>query len=356
MNRNPDHEQKWQEALVVYKKHLLAQNYSPHSIRNYLSDLSKFYQWLREKEGMEKSSIHSLTSLNEQDALSALKESFVGSEDILLKEWDRHSVREFIGALRVEGKSRKTVQRCISSLKGFARFARDNKWVKDDPLTMVMQPKTSQRLPQVLSHDQIERFFKRLQEECLLNRASERPLFIAHRDLAIFEMLYGSGLRVSEALSLNLSDAKNLLSAAGGAPGKTSLLRVKGKGNKERIVPLTSLCQKALEDYVNEYHSYCDMLLTQVEAPLFVSTRGTRLTLRSVDRIFRAHSDIVGIERCFTPHSLRHAIATHWLEKGMDLKTIQVILGHTNLATTAIYAHVSQVLKHQVYDKFHPRS
>lgn len=344
---------KWLEALVAYKKHLLSQNYSQHSIRNYLSDLCRFYHYLREKEGKEPCSTQKLVASITQQELSALEQQLHDVDDLDLSDWDRHSVREYIGSLRVDGKSRKTVQRTISSLKGLARFARDSLWLKEDPLNAILQPKTTRRLPQVLTIDQIERFFKHLSEKCLLEKTNDRSCFIAHRDLALFELLYGSGLRVSEALSLNLEEVSALLRQV--EPNQTLLLRVEGKGNKERIVPLTGKAKEAIVHYIDEHRRFLELPVSG-KTPLFASTRASRLTLRSVDRIFRDHCDLCGIDRFFTPHSLRHAIATHWLERGMDLKTIKVILGHTNLATTAIYAHVSSALKHQVYEKYHPRS
>ncbi len=163
------------------------------------------------------------------------------------------------------------------------------------------------------------------------------------------ELFYSSGLRVSELVALNRSDvdAKNLL------------IKLRGKGKKERIVPITKNAAEWIQTYLEHPERYLDVDGHQAQVDsdaVFLNKLGTRLTLRSVDRGFDKYLKASGIANKITPHTIRHTIATHWLENGMDLKTIQVLLGHSSLATTTIYTQVSTKLKKKVYDKAHPRA
>lgn len=364
---------RWLPALLLYQKHLKAQNYSKHSQRNYLSDLAKLYDWLRLKRGLmpfptltylqQEGVVEKVSLVARQDTRMATKEkelqerSLESLQDLDLGELERTSAREYIGELRYEGKSRKTVQRTISSLKGFTRFMRTHGLLDEDPLSALVQPKSTRRLPCTLSLEQIERFFSYLEQQVALNASQERALLLSRRDLAIFELIYSSGLRAGEALELSFQELLPLLQS--GAKERPCL-RLLGKGSKERIVPLTAKALEELQAYLEEATRFFDLDLEALkkgsQKHFFLNARGGALSLRSVDRLFRGYADAVGFEREATPHSLRHAIATHWLERGMDLKTIQVLLGHSNLSTTAIYAHVSQSLKQNIYEKYHPRS
>jgi integrase/recombinase XerC len=161
------------------------------------------------------------------------------------------------------------------------------------------------------------------------------------------ELLYSSGLRISELTQLNRKDLDL----------KQCTLRVMGKGKKQRIVPITNNAAKWLNDYLNHSERYLDgeyHIAEQDSEAVFLSRWGKRITVRSVDRHFAKYLVASGLSAEVTPHTIRHTIATHWLEKGMDLKTIQVLLGHNSLATTTIYTQVSTKLKREVYDKAHP--
>ena len=153
------------------------------------------------------------------------------------------------------------------------------------------------------------------------------------------ELLYSSGLRLSELLGLNRKNFNE----------RALSINVYGKGKKERIVPITNTAAKWIRDYLNHPER-------NNEEALFLNRWGKRLSARSLDRIFAAYLKKSGLSERITPHTIRHTIATHWLENGMDLKTIQLILGHASLATTTIYTHVSQRIKREVYNKTHPRA
>jgi integrase/recombinase XerC len=208
-----------------------------------------------------------------------------------------------------------------------------------NPMEEIDSPKLEKRVPFSMSYEQVQHFFNQPD----LNE------YLGFRDRCIMELFYSSGLRVSELVALNRSDLdpQNLL------------VRLKGKGKKERVIPITKNAADWVQSYLNhaERHRETDGHLAQVDAEaIFLNRMGTRLTTRSVDRKFDKYLAASGFAGKVTPHTIRHTIATHWLENGMDLKTIQLLLGHTSLATTTIYTHVSPKLKKEVYDKAHPRA
>lgn len=163
------------------------------------------------------------------------------------------------------------------------------------------------------------------------------------------ELMYSSGLRLSEIVGLNKRDLEV----------KSQQLSIFGKGKKQRMTPITQTALDWILKYLNHPERSCDCKEHRAEAdpaPVFLNRWGKRLSARSVDRNFASYLKSSGLSERITPHTIRHTIATHWLEYGMDLKTIQILLGHTCLATTTIYTHVSSKLKREVYDKTHPRA
>jgi integrase/recombinase XerC len=173
--------------------------------------------------------------------------------------------------------------------------------------------------------------------------------YLGFRDRCIMELFYSSGLRVSELVALNRSDFDP----------QAFVVKLKGKGKKERVIPITKNAAGWISAYLNhpQRHSDEEGHLAQADPQaIFLNRLGTRLTARSVDRKFDLYLAASGLAGHVTPHTIRHTIATHWLENGMDLKTIQILLGHSSLATTTLYTHVSPKLKKEVYDKTHPRA
>ena len=173
--------------------------------------------------------------------------------------------------------------------------------------------------------------------------------YLGFRDRCIMELFYSSGLRVSELIDLDRCDFDKA----------NLLLRIKGKGKKERIVPITKNAKQWIENYLSHPERKLDTNdhLAQVDRKsIFLNKLGTRLSPRSVDRKFDKYLKTSGLAGKITPHTIRHTIATHWLENGMNLKTIQMLLGHSSPVTTTIYAQVSSKLQKEVYDKTHPRA
>ena len=251
---------------------------------------------------------------------------------------DKHVVRRYLAHLKMQGASKRTVMRHLASLRSFFKYLIKEKKIAENPTEEIGSPKPDKPLPKALSYSEVETLFKQPNTEKLLG----------FRDRCIMELFYSSGLRVSELVELNRSDFSF----------SSRSLRVRGKGKKERIAPLTSNVTKWIQDYLKHPVRYEEgKPYTQKDSEaIFLNKWGERLSTRSVDRLFKGYLHQSGLAMRITPHTIRHTIATHWLENGMDLKTIQVLLGHSALSTTTIYTKVSPKLKQEVYKKTHPRA
>lgn len=253
----------------------------------------------------------------------------------LISSVDKRQVRAFLSSVAETGAAKKSLARRFSSLRSFFNFLVRSKVVEYNPLDDMESPKLDKQIPTILSYAQIEHFFS------LPNVVSYAGL----RDRALMELFYSSGLRLSELVGLSRADVSD------------HSIRVLGKGNKERIVPVTKTSLQWLHDYLNHPLRYSTTKTHKAQvdpAAIFLNRWGKRMTVRSIDRLFKHYLLLSGLSTRVTPHTIRHTIATHWLEKGMDLKTIQTLLGHNHLATTTIYTQVSSRLKKEVYDKAHP--
>jgi len=284
------------KSVEQFLSHLnLSKGVSEHTIRGYRIDLTSFL-------------------------------SFVGEEGV-----SKRSIRRYLSHLYENKASTRTVLRRLSALRSFYRHAMREKWVSDNPLEEIDSPKKEKKLPTNISYDQVQ----------LLFAQPDISDYLGFRDRAIMELFYSSGLRLSEVAGLNRRDFDE----------KNLVLNIFGKGKKQRQAPITQTAADWLIKYIK--HPERDEKDPQA---IFLNKWGTRLTPRSIDRKFASYLKTSGLSERVTPHTIRHTIATHWLENGMDLKTIQMLLGHTSLATTTIYTHVSPKLKRQVYDKTHPRA
>jgi integrase/recombinase XerC len=277
-------------------------NASEHTLRNYHLDLKAF-------------------------------ESFVGKREV-----DKKLIRNYLGHLQLKGVSKRTVLRHLSSIRSLFKYLLQKKKIHVNPAADIESPKLYRPNPKALSYQEIEELFKQPDTTKLLGL----------RDRSIMELFYSSGLRISELVSLSRFDFN--------FRGRS--LKVKGKGKKERIVPMTQTAAKWIQNYLKDPRryekgkTYCEK---DPEA-IFLNKWGNRLTTRSIDRLFKNYLRKSGLARNITPHTIRHTIATHCLEKGMDLKTIQVLLGHSSLGTTTIYTRVSTKLKREAYERAHPRA
>lgn len=245
-----------------------------------------------------------------------------------LSQIDKTNIRAFI--VHSQQLARKSLVRRLSSLRSFFTFALREKLIEKNPMDAIDSPKLEKKIPVSLTMDMVHNFF---------NQPSLSTL-AGIRDRTIIELFYSSGLRVSELVGLSKQDIDF----------DNMQMKVHGKGKKVRIVPIT----KNAIDWLQKYLAHPKRRSKDMQEPIFLNRLGTRLTTRSVDRMFEKYLQASGLAAHITPHSIRHTIATHWLEHGMDLKTIQLLLGHSSLATTTIYTQVSTKLKKKAYQEAHP--
>lgn len=248
---------------------------------------------------------------------------------------DRFIVVQFLQELQAAEKSPATITRMVTSLRRFHQFLRQERFTDHDPMQHIDSPKKAQKLPDTLSLNEIERLIE----------TPDTKEVLGIRDRAILEVMYATGLRVSELIGLKLNDLHLSM----------GLLHTVGKGDKERIVPLGDLAIQWIECYLEEVRP----LLTAKhpeETHLFVNSHGTGLSRQGIWKNLKALVRKAGITKNVTPHTLRHSFATHLLENGADLRTVQELLGHADISTTQIYTHITKKRMTDVYKQHFPRA
>jgi len=247
---------------------------------------------------------------------------------------DRAEVPRYLLALREAGLSPRSVARHLSAIRQFHRFLVREGRAGEDPTSHLESPRPWRRLPVVLSSEEVDRLL-----------APARPATPQGlRDRAMLEVLYASGLRVSELVGLRLAD----LNLAGG------ILRVLGKGNKERLVPLGDAAVDSLRAYLADGRPRLERRRASLH--LFLGRHGRGLTRQMFWQLLKRYVRAAGITKPVTPHTLRHSFATHLLERGADLRSVQMMLGHADIGTTQIYTHLTRAHLKAIYDKHHPRA
>jgi len=292
-----------QQIFNQYVNYLEAErNASPYTIRNYTTDLLDFFSFLRSQK--------------------------IGS----LHEVDKQVVRDYLSYLLEHGFVKVSIARKLSAIRSFYRYLMREEIVTTSPVADTSSPKLDKRLPDFLS-----------QKEVLeLLDAPDLSTPQGQRDLALLELLYASGLRVSELVNLDI-DKVNL---------DANEIRVWGKGSRERMVLMGRPAAAALVTYINQGRAR--LLGGKKNPALFVNRSGRRLVDRRVQRILEKYSAVAGINRRVHPHMLRHTFATHLLDGGADLRVVQQLLGHADLSTTQIYTHVTKSQARKVYLSAHP--
>lgn len=253
---------------------------------------------------------------------------------------DRLDLRSYLGFLTREGLSRRTIGRKLSAIRTFYRWLHRERLVESNPARTIRSPRTERKLPGWLTRSDVDRMFVLAE-----NRAAEGG-FRGARDLAILETFYATGMRVSELQGLSPTDIDLV----------ADHVKVRGKGRKERIVPLGSAAVRALRRYETrrlDLLGTCDRPDRQA---LFVSASGRRLSTRRIQGLVREYLDAVADAGELSTHSLRHSFATHLLDAGADLMAVKELLGHASLSTTRIYTHTSRERLKKVYDDAHPRA
>lgn len=262
-------------------------------------------------------------------------------------EVDRFSARRFLASFQKSGCAPATARRKVSSLRTFFRFLLREELIKHNPVAGVVMPRRERKLPAVFTVEEVGRLLEAPLKRADPPKPGTFEACARLRDAAILEILYSAGLRLSELAGLKESEI-DLLSG---------VVRVRGKGKKERLCPLGGPAIRALRAYMDERERW---LVAQGKdlrgAPLFVNKNGGALTPRSIERMMKKYLGEAGLDPSRSPHALRHSFATHLLDAGADLRSVQELLGHASLSTTQIYTHVSIDRLKEVYEKAHPRA
>jgi len=283
---------------LVFEKGL-----SEKTIESYSSDLSKYLEFLKQK----------------------------GVNDIT--QTDTPLILKHLIALRESGLGSKSCARHLITLRGFHKFLAQEKILEFDPAKLVDLPKSGLKLPDVLS----------VSEVSLLLNIPDSNTPLGKRNSAMIELLYAAGLRVSELVNLKFLDV-NL---------EACFVRVMGKGSKERIVPFGLYAKNKIDDYIDNSRSL--ILKNHISKYLFVARAGKPMTRQGFWKLLKQYVKQAGIKKKVTPHSLRHSFASHLLEGGADLRTVQVMLGHVDISSTQIYTHVARDHLRKIHEKYHPR-
>jgi integrase/recombinase XerC len=308
------------ESFLQYLTH--ERQASSHTIESYRQDIEQFIQLMFPKE-----------------------KDFQAWEKV-----DVFTARSLVVELQKIGLSKTSVLRKISAMRSFFRFMVREDIVEKNPFTGLNSPRKDRNLPKFMSVDEVSRladapalYWKNAAESGAA-QDDDSAAFAAARDSALMEVIYSGGLRISEAVGMNL-DSVDLIS---------DIAKVRGKGKKERLCALGGPSVKAIREYMK-----LRKLRTSNErgsAPLFINKHGTRLTARSFQRNLKLYLEAAGLPPDLTPHKLRHSFATHMLDAGADLRSVQELLGHENLSTTQIYTHVSAERLKKAYNKAHPHA
>ena len=305
------------KALIEQYLHHLryVRNASPHTLRNYASDLAQFLEFLS-KTGRD--------ITGSPEALAAV---------------GHHEIRAFLAALYEGGRKKSSIARKVASLRAFFKYLYREGIIEENPARLVSTPKLPKTLPHIMTTEEMNRFLNSVA------RSARSGGVLRLRDRAMLELLYASGLRASELVGLDLADV-NIGSR---------VVLVRGKGRKERWVPFGSKAEASLSAYLRARRKLRPSRGHSSSA-VFLNHRGERLTTRSLDRILKKCLQLFSAGLKASPHSLRHAFASHMLHEGADLRSIQEMLGHKSLSTTQKYTQVSIKDLVTVYDKTHPKA
>ena len=302
---------EWIEKYLAYLRY--QRNASEHTLRNYASDLHQF--------------LHHLTHTPEG----------ANRPEPALEQIDNLTIREFLGRLHQRGNRKSSTARRLAAIRSFLKFLSIEGAIASNPAKLVASPRQEKRLPDFLALDTV----------AALIEAPDTSTAAGKRDRAMLELLYGTGIRVSELVGLDLGDLDV----------QEQLIRVVGKGRKERIVPFGRKAGEALTVYLQSRGELAGRRLRGAAAEaVFLNVRGGRLTARSLGNIVNKHVSRLAQRLKVHPHTLRHTFATHMLNAGADLRSIQEMLGHESLSTTQKYTHVSTEQLVRVYQSAHPRA
>ena len=306
-------------------------HFSPYTGRCYGLDLRQFIDHIATEAGIE------ISMNTEKAALETRKPDAKGnSVTARILACDVEVIRGFLARIAEQNYSTATMARKIATLRSFHKWMERAGITQTNPMTLIRSPKQPKRLPKAITVDQIER----------LLAAPDANDLLGARDRAILEALYSTGMRVSEVVGLNRGD----LNESG------ECVQIRGKGKRERLSPLGGHAMTAMKHYLSLLVSQKSSLPSGPTAPLFINKNGTRLSTRSVRRKVAKYLLQVGLDPDISPHTIRHSFATHMLDNGADLRSVQELLGHQSLSSTQVYTHLTAGRMRDAYDKAHPRA
>jgi integrase/recombinase XerD len=293
------------------------------------SFVNEFITYLSVERGLAKNTLESYG----RDLRQYYSYLDIGKIDAV-KQVSRATILTYLEQLQSKGRAVSTISRNLAAIKSFYQFLVRERYLDKDPAANLESPKLEKKLPRILTIPEVEELLKQ----------PNSFLPTGMRDKAMLELLYATGIRVSELISLNVSDV-NL---------EMGYIKCYGKGSKERIVPLGSIAAKCVQEYVSRGRG--KLVRTYDEAALFVNHHGNRLTRQGFWKIIKKYAHEACIMKDITPHTLRHSFATHLLENGADLRSVQEMLGHADISTTQIDTQVTKNRLKEVYEKAHPRA
>lgn len=312
-------------------------HFSPHTAKCYGADLTQFCAYVASEGGGS-------TAAPAAIGASSFGAGGAGGGTAVMVETDlkrrllaltAEDIKAFLAFLGTQNYSKSTTARKLATLRSFYKFCVRRNYMQTNPLSSIRMPKQDKRLPKFLTVDEVNRLLRTPEDNSLLGA----------RDRAMLEVLYSTGIRVSELVDLNAGDVDT----------QSQVIRIRGKGKKQRATPIGPTALSAIARYV-------DLRRADVRSPsfdqqaLFVNKHGQRLSTRSVRRKLDKYLATAGLDPTISPHTLRHSFATHMLDKGADLRSVQELLGHQSISTTQIYTHLTAKRLKQSYDDAHPRS
>ncbi len=318
---------------LTYERH-----FSPHTAKCYSADLRQFTEFLCAEHGagggqmpMPATGAAGLgiatATATTQMSVTELRQKLLGM--------DTDRIRHFLAYLGRQDYSKSTTARKLATLRSFYKFCRRRGYMEDNPLASIRTPKQDKRLPKFLEVEQVE----------TLLATPDTGTLLGARDRAMLEVLYSTGMRVSELVDLNIADVDFVGQCA----------RIRGKGKKQRTTPIGPTALKAVQHYLDMRRADPRSAGFDQQA-MFANKHGQRLSTRSVRRKLDKYLAEAGLDPTISPHTLRHSFATHMLNNGADLRSVQELLGHQSLSTTQIYTHLTSAKLKQAYDEAHPRA
>ena len=313
--------------------------FSEHTAKCYGADLKQFAEYLLSTSqsghpSSEPASLEPITSAETASAATVATHTAPKIDQLLIST-DVNTVRGYLAVLNEKQYSKSTIARKLATLRSFYKFLVKRNHISSNPVMAVRTPRQEKKLPRFLEYEQVRRLLE----------TPPMDNWLGARDRAIMETLYSTGIRVSELVALNMDDVDFL----------GEVVHIRGKGKKERIAPIGSSALQVIQYYMEFRNKRAQSNSNFDSKVLFVNKHGRRLSTRSVRRKMDKYLKMAGLDPAISPHTLRHSFATHMLNNGADLRSVQELLGHQSLSTTQVYTHLTTGKLKEVYENAHPR-